>query len=358
MAEVSKNNRALDNKCPACRAPLLFKPKLGKWKCEYCDNEYTLEELKKYNNASSSSVNEGANGDDTIYETYRCKDCGAEIIADENTAATFCVYCGNTAILKSKLSGKFAPTKVIPFKKTKEDAIAAFKKLKKGRPLIPKDFISKENIDKITGVYIPFWLYDISVNGDVTASGKIVKTWSVGDTHYTKVDTYRLVRGGEMNFLLIPVDGSTRFSDDIMNTIEPFDYKEMINYNHAYLSGFLAEKYDVDDKKSFEDAASRAINTTEDELRRSMSKYSSVFITSKDLKTNQEKYEYALLPVWMVNVKYKDKFYTFAMNGQTGEFVGDIPTSKKRLIACIFLTILIPFILVLLISYLMYLGGV
>ena len=228
-------NRALDNKCPACGAPILYKPNLKKWKCDYCKSEFTLEEMKKYNNASNekNNIKEEVKkeiqkeNDNTNYYEYNCKDCGAKIIADENTVATFCVYCGNTAILKEKLSGKFAPDMIIPFKNEKEKAIEAFKSLNKGRPLMPNFFNDEKNIEKIKGVYIPFWLYDVKVSGELDATSTTSTTWTVGDTVYTKTDTYRLEREGEMSFNKIPVDGSTRFDNDIMNTIEPFNYSEL-----------------------------------------------------------------------------------------------------------------------------------
>ncbi|HPF83758.1 MAG TPA: DNA helicase PriA [Bacilli bacterium] len=358
MEEVNKkNNRALDNKCPACHAPILFNPKLGKWKCDYCNSEFSLDEMKKYNNASSEVVNEGVTGDDTSYESYRCKDCGAEIIADENTAATFCVYCGNTAILKSKLSGKFAPTKIIPFKNVKEDAIAAFKHLKKGRPFLPSNFISEKNIEKITGLYIPFWLYDLMSEGQIEADCKKIKTWSVGNTHYTKTDTYKVTREGHMQYQKIPVDGSTRFENDIMNTIEPFDYNEMVDYNHAFLSGFLAEKYDVETDNAIKDAIDRADTSTVTEMKNSIIGYSTVNVSNKNINVKEEKHEYALLPVWMVNVKYNDKYYTFAMNGQTGEFVGNMPISKKKVFIYATAIFAICFIAIVLISYIAYVTG-
>ena len=120
---------AIDNKCPACGAPITFSPSLNKWKCEYCDSEFTFEEMQKHNNASSAAANdtqENANEEELDLLSYKCQNCGAEIVADENTAATFCVYCGSIAILKSKLSGKFSPDFIIPFKKNKEEAVEAF----------------------------------------------------------------------------------------------------------------------------------------------------------------------------------------------------------------------------------------
>ena len=182
-----KRERALDHKCPNCGSKIIFKPESGKWKCDSCNSEFDLETLKKYNNASSEENNKKESDvEDTNYVEYHCKDCGAKIIADENTASTFCVYCGNTAILKSKLSGKFAPSKIIPFKKTKEEALEAFKNLSKGKPLMPKFFNKQENIEKLSGVYIPFWLYSISTNGKIDVSATKVFTWTTGDVQYTK----------------------------------------------------------------------------------------------------------------------------------------------------------------------------
>lgn len=357
-------NRALDNKCPACGAPILYKPNLKKWKCDYCKSEFTLEEMKKYNNASNekNNIKEEVKkeiqkeNDKTNYYEYNCKDCGAKIIADENTAATFCVYCGNTAILKEKLSGKFAPDMIIPFKNEKEKAIESFKSLNKGRPLMPNFFNDEKNIEKIKGVYIPFWLYDVKVSGELDATSTTSTTWTVGDTVYTKTDTYRLEREGEMSFNKIPVDGSTRFDNDIMNTIEPFNYNELEEYNHAYLSGFLAEKYDVDEETSFKDAEERSLNSARDTMKDDMGMGIKT-IVNDTLASTKQLTKYVLLPVWMINVKYKDKFYTFAMNGQTGEFVGNIPVDKKKAFIYGILTFVITFILVVLISYIFYKGG-
>ena len=359
--------RALDHKCPGCGAPIVFDPKSGKWKCDHCNMEYDLETLKKFNNASSDANNtkeeikeeekeEGkevkSSDGDVSYIEYHCKDCGAKIIADENTASTFCVYCGNTAILKSKLSGKFAPSKIIPFSKTKEDAVAAFKELHKGRPLMPRFFNDEKNIEKISGVYIPFWLFGFKTQGKIDVKATKVKTWVVGDTSYTQTDTYSVQREAEPTYNRIPVDGSTRFDDDIMNTIEPYDYSKFVDYNHAYLSGFLAEKYDVESDTAIIDAKKRADTTSKTVLLDSVKGYTTKTITSSEFNNEVTKQEYVLLPVWMVNIKFNDKFYTFAMNAQTGEFVGNIPVDKKRavlyglgiLIVVIAIVVLIGFI--------------
>ena len=345
-------SKVLDNKCPGCGAAIHFKPELGKFKCDYCEGEYTAEQLKDMEKINKEEV------DTTNYVNYNCPDCGAEIITDENTAATFCVYCGNTSIIKNRLSGKFAPSKIIPFKMEKQKAIEAFKRLRKGRPLTPKTFTSEKNIEKIQGIYIPFWLYEVEVDGTIEATATRVKSWSSGDTHYTKTDYYNVVRTGTMSYHRVPVDGSTRFANDMMNTIEPFDYSKLIDYNHAYLSGFLAEKYDVNKKDAFKDAKTRTLNSTKEEMLNSMHGYSSKTIKKNKLESKEKNVEYALLPVWMVNVKYNNEYYLFAMNGESGKFIGNIPIDKKKTILISIISFAVSFLICVAISYIIFnMGG-
>ena len=357
------DEQALENKCPACKASIKFNPKVGKFKCEYCGSEFTLEEMQKHSdNASTEEKNQPKEKQvkkDTYdnYVSYHCESCGAEIIADDQTAATFCVYCGNTAILKSKLSGEFTPDKMIVFKKDKQEPVNAFKGLRKGRPLMPKDFNSEKNIEKIRGVYIPFWLYDINVSGELDMIGDIVTTWSSGDTHYTKTDKYRVLRGGKMDYNNIPVDASTRFDNNIMNSIEPFNFNELIPYNHAYLSGFYAEKYDEEGEKNYNEASERALNSTRTRMKRTASRFSSLTVKKDTLQTKETKRQYALLPVWMVNVKYKGKMYPFAMNGQTGEFIGNIPLDVGKTFLYFILIFVATFITVILTSIILFVAG-
>jgi len=354
---MAKKTEVLDNKCPGCGGKLDFEPKSGKWTCKFCGNSYTLEEIKKYNNASSEANNESTTeemvDDYDEYISYNCKNCGAEIITDAQTTATFCVYCGNTAILKNKLSGKFSPARIIPFKKNREDAVNAFKTLSKGRPLVPKDFTDQKNIEKIRGIYIPFWFHSFKVGGEYNFRGETYTHWTVGNTHYTRTRTYDIEREGSAFFESVPVDGSTRFDNALMNTIQPYDYKELIPYNHAYLSGFLAERFDVEGDKTRTEIENDVVQKTRELFRGSAGQYTFRRTTSDTLKTEDYKIEYVLLPVYMVNVKYAGKMHTFAMNGQTGEFVGDIPVDRAKAVKIaiiLFIALFIVFSLAMYIS--------
>lgn len=369
--------KTVDHKCPNCNASLNYNPKGKNWVCEYCGGKFSLEDLKeneknfektdikdskelkedkKTSKTDEKNKEKIKENESVEMDEYYCEDCGAKIVADKNTAATFCVYCKNTAILKSRLSDKFSPSKIIPFAKTKEDAIEAFKNIGKNKFLMPKEFSDSKNIQELTGVYIPFWLYTCKIDGHVNGKATRVITWADYDYFYTKTDTYNVVREGNYTFQNIPVDGSVRFNDAIMNSIEPFNYDELIDFNYSYLSGFLAEKYDIQKEEAKKITINRAFQSTKTDLLQKASsgnfKYATFIPDNNECKITEENIDYVLLPVWMVNIKYNEQIYTFAMNGQTGKMVGDIPYSKKKAFIFWLLLFVVIFLVMLLITYL------
>lgn len=260
-----------------------------------------------------------------------CPNCGAKVLTDENTVATHCVYCGNTAIMKNRLQGEFKPDKIIPFKTEKKDAVKAFQENVQKKWFAPKEFHLEENIEKITGVYVPFWLYDGKVNGNISAKATKTRFWSDSNYNYTEISEFECTRSGNIEITDLPVDGSSKFEDNIMDSIEPYDYNEFVEFNRAYLSGFLAEKYDLDKETVYVRAEDRMKNTITNELKSTIGGYTSITIQNSDADIQKGDVEYALLPVWMLNIKFKEKMYTFAMNGQTKKMVGDVPVDVKCL---------------------------
>ena len=347
----------LDNKCPACGANIKFSANEQKWVCEYCGSQFTLEEMQKYKNSSSEKVNQKTVDEKTKKvekaDVFRCKNCGAEIIASENTTATFCVYCGSTAILKDRIEDSRVPDFIIPFQKVKEDAVSSFEKLVKLKPLVPKAFKNKNNINKITGIYIPFWAYDFDVDGTAEFNATDVHTWSDRKNQYTKTDQFTVLCSGFMHYDKVLADGSSRFPDDLMDSLEPFEFNDLVSYNHAYLSGFLSEKYDVVEDIAIERAQGRTRNTSISLLQRSV-RHQSSSLKKDNLIIEEKESNYLLLPVFMVTIQYKDKNYIFAMNGQTGKIVGELPLGIKEMIFWSILIYILCFIIVLL----LYLGGI
>lgn len=318
----------LSEKCPSCNAPLKFDAVKDFFKCEYCGNTYTLEQLESYKEKNEKiEIKKMPDMDG-----YRCSSCGAEIITGENVSSTSCVYCKNTAIIAERLTDLYEPSKIITFKYTKDDAIQAFKQKCRGRLLIPKEFNDVKNIQEIEGLYVPFWLYDCK--NDINLNAKCTKktSWSDYRYYYTKTDTFDVTRKGVLKFLKVPTDGSSRFDDTIMNAIEPYNYDDFKDFNMSYLSGYISEKYDVDKGSAYKVATERIITDSKNYLLNDIKGYTTKTVTSNDSNIMLENTDYVLLPVWVLNLKFKDKIYHFAYNGQTGKMVGEIPVDNKKLI--------------------------
>lgn len=331
----------INEKCPSCNAPLKYDALKDQFKCEYCANVYSLEDLENYKkkNENFKSLEKMADMDG-----YRCSSCGAEIITGDNVASTSCVYCKNTALIKDRLTGLYAPSKIITFKYTKEDAINAFKKKCKGRLLIPKQFSDTKNIQEMEGLYVPFWLYDCNNDASLTAKCTKVTSWSDSRYHYTKTDTYNVSRSGNLDFVKVPADGSSRFDDTIMSAIEPFNYDEFKDFNMSYLSGYISEKYDVNSDEAYNVTINRIKDDSKRYLLDSIVGYTTKVVNSSNDNIKLTNTDYVLLPVWVLNIKFKDKIYHFAYNGQTGKMVGEIPVDKKKLMITIIVSFLISFI--------------
>lgn len=318
----------INYKCPSCGAPLVFKSENQEMGCDSCGSSFSVKEIEEYYNPSIS------NEEYEAVKEYECPSCGAEIITDETTAATTCPYCGNTTVLSEKFNTEEKPKWIIPFKVNKQKAIDTLKSYYKGKAFLPKEFISENKIQEIKGVYVPFWLWDCDVEADATYKATKVTTWSDSDYNYRKTDYYNLIRRGEVEFTKIPIDGSAKIDNTLMEAIEPFDYNQIENFSTTYLSGYLAEKYDVEASESDKRIKERIVNSVEDMIRGTVSNtYSSVIKEDFNMESQKASHEYALFPVWLLNTRYKDKTYTFVMNGQTGKFIGNLPVSKGKFFA-------------------------
>ena len=337
----------LEYKCPHCGGAVNFDSASQQMTCPYCDSTFEIAALEEHNaELRSETVDDFGWGDYQNGEWsseeiqglsgYRCPSCAGEIVGDATTAATHCPYCGNPAVLPKQLEGMFKPDFVIPFKVDKEAVKAGLEKHLKGKRLLPKLFKAQNRIDSIVGLYVPFWLFDCKAKGQARYQATRVSTWSDSKYNYTKTDYYSVIREGGADFARVPADGSKKMQDTLMESIEPYDYSQMIDFQSAYLSGFLADKYDVTGEECQPYVNERVKKTTEAMLRETVTGYHSCVAQHSSVQFSDGKVAYALMPAWVMSTKYKDKVYTFVMNGQTGKFVGDLPISWGRLWAWFF----------------------
>ena len=326
-------------KCPCCGGAIAFDSTIQKMKCPYCDTEFEMETLKNYDSELQNQPEEdmrwesaaGAEWQESETEglcSYVCKSCGGEIVGDENTAATSCPFCGNPVVMMGQFSGALKPDYVIPFKLDKKAAKAALNKHYGGKRLLPRVFKDQNHIDEVKGVYVPFWIFDADADASIRYKATQVRVWSDRDYDYTETSFFSVTRGGSIGFERVPVDGSTKMPDDLMESLEPFDFSEAVDFQTAYLAGYLADKYDVDAEQSIGRANERIKQSTEDAFAATVQGYASVTPEATGIRLQNGRAKYALYPVWILNTKWKGKKYTFAMNGQTGKLVGDLPLDK------------------------------
>ncbi len=342
--------------CPACTGPLHFGSESGMLECDYCGSSFTVNDIDHMyaqKNAQAESeaqepegrehideaqwdmeqAGEGWDEDGAELSAYNCPSCGAELICERTTAATSCPYCGNPAIIPGQLSGSKKPEVIIPFKVDKQAAVAALKKHYKGKPLLPKAFKSENHIQQIQGVYVPFWLFDADVHADMTFKATRVHTHTTPREYITETDHFLLHRAGSLQFRNVPVDGASRMPDGHMDAIEPFDYQELKPFSLSYLPGFLADQYDVSREECAKRANTRCASSVESALRGTTFGYTTCIPVQKDVSIKPDRVRCALLPVWMLSTRWKGKNFLFAMNGQTGKLIGDLPTDVGKLAA-------------------------
>ena len=319
----------LTYQCPQCGAPLTFHEESQHWDCQFCLGSFELEDLEKIE--ADKGIDHS--GEDAHMREYVCPQCGAQIVTEETTAAAFCVFCQNATIFPEKLKGAFRPERIIPFQVTKEAAQAAFKRHCAHKPLLPRDFYAPDRIEKITGVYVPFWLFSCAADANFSGRAQRVSTWSDSKYRYTKTDFYQIIREGRLAFRGVPADGSSKMDDALMDSIGPFDQSKMVEYSPAYLSGFLAERYDVDSAGTFPRVHDQMRQSARNYLMNTVQGFSGVSVDQESFRLSGKIEQNVLFPVWMLTSQYKGKTYLFAMNGQTGKLIGDLPLSAGRVAA-------------------------
>lgn len=328
----------IEYKCPNCGGAIEFSAENQTLKCPYCDTEFETEAFLEYVNASDSAASDEMTWDDNITEgnwddsglvSYICRSCGGEIIADENTAASKCPYCSNPVVMTGKLSGALKPDCIIPFKLNKNAAMDAYRRYVSNKRLLPKVFKDENHIKEIKGIYVPFWLFSADANASMSFSATRIRAWSDINFNYTETSYYSVYRSANMGFERIPVDGSTKMPDDLMESLEPYDFSSAVDFNTAFLAGFFADKYDVSSSASEDRANSRIKSTAKQALRDTVRGYAGVTELNGSVKLNNGSCKYAMYPVWLLSTVWNGEKYLFAMNGQTGKFVGNLPVDKS-----------------------------
>ncbi len=334
-------NATVTYKCPNCDAGLIFNAEEQTFSCEFCLSHFTKEEVDDTASAERAEKIERENSEFTgEMREYHCPSCGAEVIAEKNTVADLCYYCHNPIVLSDKVTGALRPTRVIPFRFTKEEAVDEFLRFSKKKKFIPKNFFSREQLTYLSGVYYPFWVTDADTSSFMNAIGKRVRTWTSGDYRYTETSRYAVERGGRIHFEDISTSAISTEDKEMLEGVLPYPAEYYEEFSMPYLQGFLAKKRDIEREQLYGEVKERMNSYATDLLRSTARGYDSVSVTSTNVTVLESHWEYNLLPVWVMTYikkhkkdRAKDKTYMYAMNGATGKIFGKLPISIPKLIA-------------------------
>lgn len=323
-------------KCPACGGPLKYEPDHGKFGCEYCGSVFEEDYLASlddnvFDNVKKADGDEYGKADEGAQLVYSCPSCGAEVVTDQTTAATVCYYCHNPVVLTGRLAAELRPDALLPFKYDKNSAREKFFSWIKKKKYVPKEFISAESVENISGIYYPYWLADYSTDASFSGEGRIVTHTSTFTHNITTTKHYAVTRQADITFRNIERGALKKADRKLSDGVHPYRVEELIGFEPSYLSGFLAEKRDVE--------ADEVRGSVEEEIKgyvqpllTANSPYTSITGNSTVAFKGSD-FKYTLLPAWIMTYKGNDgKMYYYAMNGQTGSVCGVLPVDMKKLL--------------------------
>ncbi|HIR53903.1 MAG TPA: TFIIB-type zinc ribbon-containing protein [Candidatus Onthovicinus excrementipullorum] len=328
-------------KCPNCDGELKFDPSSQKFACDYCGSGFTLAELKQHapeegaekEKQPSSQKAESSAGEGGEANLFTCPNCGAQIVTGCTTAATECFYCHNPVVLSGRLSGEYLPKKIIPFKINREEAETRFREWLRKRKFVPRSFIGEKNLEKVTGVYFPYWMVDSDMHASLNATAEQVRRWRRGDIEYIETRYFELLREGNIHTGKILKNALSHANREVIDSVQPYDPSGIVDFSMPYLSGFQAEKRDIEREQLSQQVQQEFQNHATGMLRSTMSGYTNIRMLGGNSQILRENWNYTLLPVWtfVYHDRKKNKYYFYAMNGQTGNVYGKIPMDYKKL---------------------------
>ena len=339
-------------KCPNCDGELIFDPSSQKYKCEYCASLFSQEELDamrpgqtkeaEANGQEPGTAEDGTAGQTEAQEesdgahdgeavSYTCPSCGAQIVTDATTAAVFCYYCHNPVVLSGRLEGKYLPDKVIPFSVTREAARKGFQEYISKKKFVPKAFFNKKQIESLTGVYFPYWHYHAVLDGKLQADARRLRVWRVGDMEYTETKHYSVSREGQAELDNLTENALKKANSKLAAGVMPYEFEKMQDFKLGYLSGFLAERRDIERQEVEGRMQGEMRSGAERLLRETITGYDSVSVRNSGFTPEKEDWSYVLFPVWTLTYKGKNgKIYYYSMNGQTGKVYGELPVDYGK----------------------------
>ena len=311
--------------CPNCSGNLSFDIESQMLMCEYCKTKLDPYEYQKTQDAEER--------DDFGVTVFTCPQCGGEVMTTNVTAAGFCMYCGASTILDSRMSKEKRPKHIIPFTQTKKDCQKAYSRLVKRALFAPGEFRDPQFLDRFRGIYMPYWIYDLKLRGTLRLKGE--HSYRRGD--YKITDHYRLSGEVDASYEGLNYDASSSFDDTVASCIAPFKADTFKPFTPSMLCGFYADSPDVDSSVYSDSLQEMLYDDTIDRISgvpefrdKGMQAPGEKKLENIGLRMESEKPECAFLPVWFLTYRKGDRVAYAVMNGSTGKITADLPVDEKK----------------------------
>lgn len=302
-------------RCQNCGGNVIYSPERGEMYCPYCNSEKSESTEKP------------------TQEMSVCPNCGGEVPVKEHTLATKCPYCSTYLILDPRMEGEYKPAKIIPFKHGKEQVKNSLREKFKKSIFAPTDFLSEAKLERMQGNYVPYWFFDYDTRCNFRGEGTRSRKWVSGNTEFTEISHFAIVRDYGIPFRKVPVDASIPMPDDVMDLMEPYDYAQMQDFDPKFLSGFDGEKYNITSAEAHPRAKDKIEKSATQIMRDSYAGFDAVVTMENRVAVERSDSFYGLIPIWEYHYAYQGKDYPFYVNGETGKIVGAPPVSKTKVIA-------------------------
>lgn len=312
--------------CPNCGGVLKFDIESQQMKCASCSSTFDPYAFEMHGAEESTEY------DVTV---FRCPQCGGEITSTDETAAGFCSYCGSPNVLESRISKEKRPQFIIPFKKSKKECVTAFEKFTKKAIFAPKSYREAGRADSFRGIYMPYWVYDMSQKGPISVSTS--ESHRSGD--YIITDHYKMSGNMDNFYNGVSYDASSSFADDISSEIAPYSVSDIRTFSPSFLSGFYADTADVPVNVYIKAADDLAKECTYNYLKYNSPMSKKSFDDNKDKVKNRihtviNRTSTAMFPVWFMAYRNRDRVAYATINGQTGKVSADVPMSVPKYFIC------------------------
>ncbi|MBO4288877.1 MAG: hypothetical protein J5865_02100 [Lachnospiraceae bacterium] len=314
--------------CPRCGGRMVFDIPHQYLQCTYCGTTMPVETYGQNNAAQYSSDTYNAN-------LYTCRSCGAELVAPDEQTVAYCAYCGGEAFLNQKNTPMTRPQRIIPFRKSKDNAKTYFANSLKKKLYVPKELKSAEFLDTFHGIYLPYWNIDARVpDHEIMLTG--TRSYTQGKYDYKEDYEIEADIGGTVSGLAY--DASAAFDDTIANEIAPFERKDERSFSEGYLAGFYSDKPTASPELYYDEAGQVVIESVYKDVERGAGKVSVTRSESEEVRRSQIgmtdlRSSISLFPVWFLTWRRGDRVAYSVMNGQTGKMAMDIPVDKKKFFA-------------------------